>query len=155
MAFTVGGGDGANSYVSVSYADDYFADRGISAWSGTDLVKQGALVRATDYVKTFFSARFDPVKVDPLDLPDVLQRAVCEYAVVELQTPGGLAPAPVVDASGYTLVNTKKKIGPLEKTFSVVSDGNTKPGSRRSFPIPDSLIASLLLPLAGFSRVTR
>lgn len=148
MAFTVGGGTEATSYVSIEYADGYFADRGVAGWAGQVAAKQGALVRATDYVRALFAARFDPepfVEVAP-ELPEALSKAVCEYALVELKTPGGLAPAPTVDASGYSVVKTKRKIGPIESNFAVVGGDGAQPRTRRIFPVADALIASLLLP---------
>ncbi len=158
MAFTVGW-PGGSSPVSVSDADAYFADRGTSAWTGSEPLKQGALTRATDYVKALFLARFDPdlfpVVDDLVTIPEALAKAVCEYALVELVTPSGLAPAPVVDASGYTVVRTKKKVGPIESSFAVAGGDSAKQQTRRRFPIADSLIASLLLPSAGLSRTTR
>jgi hypothetical protein len=41
----------ANSYVSLDWANSYFADRGNTSWSGAlDAEKQVALVKATDYI---------------------------------------------------------------------------------------------------------
>jgi hypothetical protein len=156
VAFTVGWPEGS-SPISVEYADEYFADRGVTGWTGTDAAKQGALTRATDYVKALFAARFDPElfldEDDVAVLPSALEKAVAEYALVELSTPGGLAPAPTVDASGYAVVKTKTKVGPIESNFAVVA--GSKQQTRRIFPVPDALIASLLLPSLGLSRVTR
>lgn len=152
MAFTVGW-DG-NSLVSVEYADGYFADRATPAWSGDKPAKQGALVRATDYVQALFVARFDPMKVNPALLPPALLQAVCQYALVELTTPGGLAP--VASASGATTVVTKEKIGPIETSYSVVAGSvPLAPGARRPFPVADALIAGLLLSTAGANRTYR
>lgn len=156
MGFTVGW-PGGTSPVSVSDADGYFTDRGIAAWTGADSVKQGALTRATDYVKALFAPRFDPdlfpVVNDLVVVPEELVKAVCEYALVELTAPGTLAPATVNDPTGYAVVLTKKKVGPIEKDFAPVAGSQRL--TRRSFPVPDALIASLLLPLTGLSRTMR
>lgn len=152
MAFTVGGDPSANSYASVEYADGYFADRGVTAWSSAPTpARQGALVRATDYVRAFFEPRFDPALVDPVALPDSLLRAVCLYALAELTSTGSLAPnAP----DSPTTVVTKDKVGPLETTYTVV--GTTPaPGTRKAFPVADALIAGLLLPVQGLTSVIR
>lgn len=159
MAFTVGWPEGS-SPISVEYADAYFADRGITGWAGDDTDKEAALTRATDYVKALFAARFDPdlFLLDEDDLvipPAALEKAVAEYALVELGTPGGLAPAPVIDASGYGVVRTKKKVGPIESTFAIAGGDSAVQRTRRIFPVPDALIASLLLPSTGLTRVTR
>jgi hypothetical protein len=158
VAFTVGW-PGGSSPVSVADADEYFADRGATGWAGQPAAKQGALTRATDYVKALFAARFNPdlfpVEAGLVTIPDALARAVCEYALVELTTPGGLAPAPAIDASGYAVVKTKKKVGPIETNFAIAGGDSAVQRTRKIFPVPDALIASLLLPSQGYSRTTR
>lgn len=67
MAFTVEDGtivSGANSYASVSYADDYHTDRGNSGWTGADAVKEAALIKATDYIEQTYSRRFTGLRYD-------------------------------------------------------------------------------------------
>ena len=58
MAFVVETGAGvpnANSYASVSDADSYVADRGITGWSTlTNTIKQQALIKATDYLEATY-----------------------------------------------------------------------------------------------------
>lgn len=152
MAFTVGW-DGT-SYTSVEYADSRFADRDVAAWAGTAQAKQGALVRATDYVRALFAPRFNPALVGPDLLPDALLAAVSEYALVELQSPGGLVPSS--DGSGVATVVTKEKVGPIETTYSVVGDTSGAVAStRKLFPVADALIARLLLATPGLNRVIR
>lgn len=61
MAFVVEDGNGlptANAYIDVAYADAYFADRAITAWTGADNVKQAAIIKATDYIDKAFGSRF-------------------------------------------------------------------------------------------------
>ena len=156
MAFTVGYPNGS-SYVSVEYADGYFADRAVTAWAGASAAKQGALTRATDYVRALFSARFDPdLFPDVVDaIPEALLKATAEYALVELVNPGGLAPAPQIDATGYSMVLTKRKVGPIERNFAVAGGDSAVRMTRRIFPVPDALIASLLVVSAGYDRVIR
>ena len=55
MAFTAEDGTGladANALCDVTFADAYFEDRRVSAWSGTDAVKEAALIKATDYIES-------------------------------------------------------------------------------------------------------
>lgn len=57
MAFVVEDGTGlttANSYLSVSDADDYHTDLGQSDWTGTDAVKESALRKATKYLDSTY-----------------------------------------------------------------------------------------------------
>jgi DnaT-like ssDNA binding protein len=60
--FVVEDGNGlpdANAYVSLDYANDYFASRGVAAWASVaDSDKQTAIVRATDYIETVFGPKF-------------------------------------------------------------------------------------------------
>lgn len=60
MAFVVETGAGlpnANSYASVSAADSYVADRGITGWASlSETVKQQSLVKATDYLEATYRA---------------------------------------------------------------------------------------------------
>lgn len=61
MAFVVEDGTGlanANSGASVAEADEYFTDRGITDWTGTNDVKQAALIRATDYIEMRWAGRW-------------------------------------------------------------------------------------------------
>lgn len=86
----------ADSYVDVSYANDYFTSHGVSKWATlTNTQKEVALVKATDYIDNVFdwngkkasaeqSLNFpredlytkDGYEVD--GIPKVLKDAVCE-----------------------------------------------------------------------------
>ena len=121
FTFTVEDGTGlagANSYLSVSDADDYHAGRGNTEWdkaANTDALKEDALVRATDYINKRFGTKFRGcrrTKAQPLpwprntafdddnyefaDVPVQLEQAVAEYAqramVLHELTPDPLSP---------------------------------------------------------------
>ena len=168
MAFTVEDGTGvtgANSYVTVAYADAFFADRGNAAWAAlaNDAAKQPLLVQATDYTEVLYARRYigEMTPTYPLswprtdtgdwldtayaddEIPDVLKRAICLYAVEAISGP--LMPTPAIDDTGLPVVTTMKKVGPIEKEFKVVP-GNTKPMAVRPYPLADGMIASLLRP---------
>lgn len=162
MAFVVEDGTAkadANSYVAIAEADGYFADRGITAWTGADAVKQAALVKATDYIEGRFGQRFIGSKktttqalawprtgaADFADtvIPVGLRRACCEYAVRALSA--ALAPDLKVDASGLTVVATKKKIGPIETDYAVPQTGlGSTPMLFRPYPAADMLLRGLV-----------
>lgn len=90
----------ADSYVSVTFADNYFSARGVSAWEGLDSAKkEQALVRATDFIDNMFQwygkkltvsqgLRFPRVKLFDYEgqeiagIPVVLKQAVCDAAVI-------------------------------------------------------------------------
>ena len=171
MAFTVEDGTGvvgANSYVSVAYADEFFSDRGNSEWQGTDAVKQSLLIEATDYIEMVYGRRFIGEMADTAqalswprsgtddyldsayaadEIPTVLKRACCRYALQSLIS-GPLAPTPVVDETGLPVVTTRKAVGPIEKEFRLAGS-SSRPAQFRSYPAADGLMASLLIPGSG------
>ncbi len=173
MTFTVEDGTGksdANSGVSVEDADEYFTDRQISGWVGEDHIKQGALIRATDYIEMRFSSRFrwdrEFPDVQALSFPrtnndvnppvvlGVLQgykRAVFEYALRALNGP--LAPDPTVAASGLAVIAESHKAGPVTDTFRYASKGEgATPMIFKPYPTADALIAPLLRKTSGLIR---
>lgn len=172
MAFTVEDGTGvtsANSYASVEFADAYFAERGNDVWAAisADADKEVLLIQATDYIEKVFGRRFlgEMVATDQAlswprkeagaypatAIPILLQKATAEYAL--RANDGPLMPDPTIDASGFSTVVTKKVIGPIEKDYTVM--GGPRPRLVRSYPAADALMASLLQPGTGGTRVTR
>lgn len=176
MAFVVEDGTGlpdANSYSSVEYADEYFGERGITAWTGDDAQKQAWLIQATDYIQQVFAARFvgtkatveqalawprvfattrSGVDLDNDIVPLAVIRACCQYALRAIQGP--LMPDPLVSAEGYNVVTSRKKVGPIEKEFRVMGSSGS-PILVRSYPAADSLLTDVLTGGTGGTRVTR
>lgn len=131
MAFVAEDGTGlalANSLATVEFADAYFAERGVTGWAGTTVVKQQALVRATDYVETRWGrrgkfmgqAQFDVqalsfprlyINEDGV-VPEGIQKAVSEYALRALTKT--LLSDPPVDATGRLPSLLRSKVGPIE-----------------------------------------
>jgi len=162
MAFVVEDGsvvEDANSYVSVGEANAYFTDRGITAWTGTDAVKEAALIRATDYLDMRFGENFIGDKVleshsvawprtdaDPFsddEIPLKLRRACCEYAVRALAVK--LAPDPLIDDTGLPVVASKERVGPIERGFFVpMGPVSASLALIRPYPEADMLLRGLL-----------
>lgn len=68
MAFTVEDGTGvagANSYSSVADADTFHSDRGNTLWTGSQSVKEQALVKATDYLEQKYREVWKGVRNNP------------------------------------------------------------------------------------------
>lgn len=92
------GVEGANSYVTVEYADTYHTDRANTAWTAaTEDAKEAALIKATDYVEQVYADRWDGEAVyedQPLSwprdvatgIPTRLKQAVCQLALEALTT---------------------------------------------------------------------
>ena len=85
--------DNADSFVSVAYADTYFSDRNITAWT-TLTNKEALLIQATDYIEAVYSQAwkgttlndtqslsFPRIINDETVYPDRLKKAVCELAL--------------------------------------------------------------------------
>lgn len=172
MAFTVEDGTGvagANSYTTVEFADAYFLERNNAVWAAIADAsdKESYLIRATDYIENFFGRRFlgemvatdqdlswpreDADPYSSTSIPLHLQKATCEYALRAIDGP--LAPDPTVDATGFSVVTTRKAVGPIEKEFRPVGPG--RPQLMRSYPEADALMSPLLQPGTGGNRVTR
>lgn len=103
---------GANSYASLSVVDAYHAARGKTEWAGDDVAKEAAILRAMDWLEAlpFLGAPTKGAGMVGISgyqdlqwpragfawgtdvIPGGLVRALCEAALVELQSPGGLAP---------------------------------------------------------------
>ncbi len=88
---------GANSYVSVSYANSYFSTRGVTTWTGTDSAKESLLIKAFDWLEqqSYLGTRFYPdvqtssfprqgIYIDNVEqapIPEKLKYAQCELAL--------------------------------------------------------------------------
>lgn len=165
MTFTPEDGTGlddANSYASVALADAYFAERGISAWTGSNTVKEQALVRATDYIEKRFGGRFRGRKSTqeqalawprtgaytrdgyPLEeVPVLLARATAEYALRALTDT--LMPDPTTDASGRVVTRKREKVGPIEEETQY-AEGSALDAIIKPYPAADALLRDLVVP---------
>lgn len=168
MAFVVEDGTGlpnANAMCDIAFADEYFSDRGVTAWAGTNVVKQGALIQATDYLENRFSnlfigdkkvttqaLSFPRINTGLAEIPVQLTRAVCEYALRSLAAK--LLPDPEIHASGQGLERVRKKVGPIENETRFQYQG---PGTvrilLRPYPAADILLKDLVRNNSG--RVIR
>lgn len=166
--------DDANSYGSVADSDIYFEDRGNTDWAALDDdAKEQCLIKATDYIEQRFGRRFvgtavfeeqalswprEDTGISMFDydedleigvIPPKLKYACYEYALRASANP--LAPDPVIDASGVTMVTTKQKAGPVEQEFATAS-GTSQPASvsvLRPYPAADMWLAGLVIATAG------
>lgn len=172
MAFVVEDGSivsGANSLCDVAFADSYFSDRGITAWTGADSVKQVTLVKATDYIEQRWSNKFKGAIVDDDQVlswprkcvvdrqdrriaddvvPDRLKQAVCEYAM-RVMSGNELFLEPTVDETGLQLTHVHNKVGPLETEVNYTAQA---PRTLRAWPAADRLIAEYVAPGDGVVR---
>ena len=170
MTFIIEDGTGlstANAYEAVAFADSYFADRGITAWTGSSTVKEQAIVKATDYVDTKFGASFRGIplvsdqalafpRADLLDaqgnaiegIPEKFKKAVAEYALRALTA--SLLPDPTVDESGMRLKSKKEVVGPIEESLEYSGGGAIY--TFKPYPAADKLLQEYLVNAGGSIR---
>lgn len=161
MAFTVEDGTGvagANAYIEVAFADAYFTDRGVTAWTGDNATKQAAIIKATDYIETRWGDKFkgSPEHLDPRQplgfpraclydragqlvegIPEKLKKATAEYALRALS--GELMPDPTVDASGAMVIGNRQKVGPIETEVTYAASMGVK--TLKPYPAADRLLS--------------
>lgn len=168
MAFVAENGTGlatANSLCDVEFADTYFEDRGVASWTGSDAVKESALIKATDYVEGRWNSKWKGAEQFPdtpqgLSFPRLyighdgavppdIKKAIAEYA---LRTLGGaaLAPDPVYDASGFMLNRAKEKVGPIETEYEYQAGAGA--ALIRAYPAADMLIRPFVRSGGGLVR---
>lgn len=156
MPFIVEDGTGlvdANAYISIEFADQYFQERGVTAWTGTSDQKQAYIIRATDYVEGRFAHKFTSSPLTTLQalsfprsstgMPVQLKRAVAEYAVRAIA--GKLASDPVVSDSGAKVSSYRSKLGPLEEETQYATEGlGAEVKLFKPYPEADMLLRSLM-----------
>lgn len=119
---------GANAYVSIEFADEYFSARKNEAWVGLDsTAKEAAIIKATDYLEAVYWGKWqgEKLKADqalafprkPFGMPAKFKFAVCELAIKA--NSGELL-------SDIERLTTKEKVGSIEVEYSSSADPTTK-----------------------------
>ena len=155
MAFTVETGagiSGANSYLAVADADTYHTDRGNSAWTGTDAVKQAALIKATAYLDAHYTwstgVKYDDdnglawprsgaidkhgYSIDGDVIPQAVLDATAELALIVI---GGTELAAALERP-----LKKVKAGAVETEWEPASEASVAP----QYPLIDGMLAGLV-----------
>lgn len=171
MALIVEDGTGkpdAESYVSAADADAYHAARGNAGWTGAEAAKEAALRRATEYLDGAYRSRWQGLAVTAEQglawprrnvwfnvgwlrsdfVPVQVERACCECALRELQSPGSLAPDLV---PGERVVS--ETVGPLEVEYA--DNGGSDVASPLVLTAVDRLLAPVLRSAAAAGLVLR
>jgi len=125
----------SNAYVSTAFVDDYQSSRGRVDWSNElTLIKEAAIIRATDYIDQRFGKRFRGYKRSKIqalewprnnasdndnwffmgehEIPPQLKKACAEYALIALRI-GELLPNPPLPVNPQSLTaNSSQTILP-------------------------------------------
>ena len=167
MAFTVEDGTGvvgANSYITLAFADEYHEDRGQLTWVALSILdRQRFLVRSSDYIDKRFGRRFrgfrqtksqglEWPRLDAFDdddyvldvIPSQLEKATAEYA---LRAIDNLQLAPDNTDTGVDATFTK--IGPIEIENTIKKSGGSSiiaSNSLTDYPEADLWMSELVIP---------
>lgn len=148
-----GGNPLANCYISAASADTYFADRGITAWTGSTAAKEAAILRAVDYLEWAYAWKAQRLTDDqplqwprsfyPIDtwnrsvnlnvVPPVIAKANAELALRALT--GDLTP----DTSGPKVQSESSSIGGAVSKSKTYATGGWS--NQRRFPMVDNMLS--------------
>lgn len=109
MALTIEDGTivaGAESYVSAADATTYHGNRGNTAWTGTDAVKEAALRKAAQYLDGHYRNRFKGQPVYPTTQPMAWPRAGVRLLNGPQEYYGAVPSFYDVEYSGYLAITT-------------------------------------------------
>lgn len=165
---------GANTYVDISYSEDYFEARGDTVWAGLSLEdKEFALIKAADYIESRFAYEFIGYMVDrdqamqwprqdavlpdgwwvqSDEIPKRLKDAQCEYAL-QAAISGELIDQGATEASSSPKVAETVKVGPItvserfkDSTANsrVVNSSVVSASSIKEYPKADLMLQPLL-----------
>lgn len=155
MALVIETGTGsatAQSYISAADATIYHAARGNSLWTGTDAVKEAALLKAATYLDGYYRNRWRGFKVLPTTqamewprydvapfmlsdvIPQRLKDAQCELAL------RALTAELAADATGNI---KREKVDVLETEYFA----NSVP--KQVYTVVDQLLSDYITPLGG------
>jgi hypothetical protein len=154
---TTPGSATAVAYDDAAAADAYFLARNITTWTGTDAVKEAALIRGTDYLERRYIGqwigvkateaqslawpRIDAVDVDGYsydsdEIPTALKHANFEAALLVLT---GTDLEPVLERGG-SITKERVKAGPVESETEYSSGA----AARSTFTAIDGLVSGLI-----------
>lgn len=165
MALTVETGTGldpaANTYASVATVDAYCTAHGHTAWTGTDAVKEAAILRAMTYIESLAWNGYKTAHVNPLEwprscmedrsgyaiasnvVPQAVVNALCEAALRELEAAGSTMP----DVGRDDSMTLLKVAGAIEMEWATAAPTQT------DFRIVKALLKGLIAPSGGVRLV--
>lgn len=157
MALTVEDGSivaGAESYCTVAFADTYHTNRGNTAWTGTDAVKEAALRKATDYMLQVYRDRWQGYRAEdgqPLDWPRgwvVVDGFAVDNDIVPTEVKNACAELALRSLSANLYADqgqlkSRIKVGPIETEYAAGS------GQTKRYPAIESMLRPYLAHPAG------
>ena len=162
------GDPNANSYSTIGHADVYLENSGRKAGAWTDAGnagKQAAMVQAWFYMIARWRGKwvgqptfrlqagdwpqrgqFYPSNhaVASNEIPEDIEHAQIEYAYAMVaEAASELAPVPVVDDTGRTVIEKTEKVDVLQETtkYSDKGGSNRNTDGMRAYPIADGLVS--------------
>jgi hypothetical protein len=177
MSLTVEDGTikaGAESYISASDATTFHSNRGNTAWTGTDAVKEAALRRAATYLDGHYRRRWKGQKVKPttqaMEWPRVgvklVDGDILYYDVTPSFYDSELMGFLAIDAIPQRLKDAQCELALRALSGDLAADGESNiirekvdvleteysPNAGKgaaTYPVVDQLLSDLLKPLGG------
>lgn len=160
MAFVVEDGSGlstATSWISVADADTYATEVGLTAWTGSNSVKQTALIKAQRYITQLYRGSWKGVRsneTQALDWPRYGVYDVDGFLIASTTIPQALKEAQVelavraltadlvsdVAAADVAIGSESKSIAGISKSVTYIGGKATQ----ASYPVVDMLLAPLI-----------
>jgi len=165
---TGSGSQTANTYISVADADQYLENTGRQGgnWAaGGSSAKQRFLILAAQYMTARWNSkwkgratnefqRLDWPRInvqrkngfyfDQTTIPEEVQQAQVEYALLEATSPGTLFPTIQYDDTNRPLKKIREKVDVLEEEREFADGNGGRPQSWRKFPVADGLLKHLV-----------
>lgn len=161
------GGSSSNSYVSLAEFEAYVLERGIDVGSVSDSVKEGWLIRSTEFIDAYWSGKWkgsvtaetqslswprkDVVDADGREIADDMIPLLVKKATYEMAVYAKTYP----NLNSYVMTGIieeeSAKAGPVEASTKYVN------GSITSFPYSNvsRLLSSLTVWGMGYAKVVR
>lgn len=159
---------GANGYITVENANAYHAARRNTAWTGTVATKEGAIIRATDYMVQVYRQRWKGSRMDQtqaldwprgyVDLEPFIKGALYPYGTFPYMVPNNIVPDLVQNACAELALRSltgalwedatpqvqSETVGPVSVTYAPYAQARA-----RTFPAVDAMLAEFLKSLGG------
>ena len=139
MALIAAPDEGYDSLVTLAAANQYASDMSLSAWTGTDAVKEAALRRATQFLLSRY--RIKTEYLDPVHKN--VAAACCEAAARALSGP--------LSEDVSAAVVTGESVGPISVTYSA----NQRNSGRVRYVLIDDLLSGLTDGAFGMVKLVR
>lgn len=151
----------ANSYASAATVSAYHLARGNAAWTGTDAVKEDAILRAMTYIESLPWNGYKTAATNPLEWPRAWMEDRSGYAIASNVVPQAVVNALCeaalreLEAAGSTMADTGRDdaMTKLEVAGAVKLEWDAAAPNVTDFRVVKALLKGLIAPSGGVRLV--